>query len=93
MYSVIACIYGCSHQKPDFVHSQVKMDVEGIEFEILNTLMKKGKIQLIDRLTWECHDFGAPKGDSCNKMSSRLRKVIEVPRLATLPGSHSFSHN
>jgi FkbM family methyltransferase len=51
----------------DFVF--VKMDVEGLEFRVLQKLMDMGKIKVIDKLEMECHDFA---GD-CKKLIASLK--------------------
>ena len=61
----------------------VKMDVEGLEFAILQKLMDNGGIQIIDKLVMECH---AGAGD-CKKL---IRSVKAAGVDLGFEGEHGF---
>jgi 2-polyprenyl-3-methyl-5-hydroxy-6-metoxy-1,4-benzoquinol methylase len=61
----------------------VKMDVEGLEFAILQKLMDNGGIQIIDKLVMECH---AGAGD-CKKL---IRSVKAAGVDLGFEGEHGY---
>eukprot|EP00965_Chrysotila_dentata_P191336 6174447-Pleurochrysis_carterae.AAC.1 len=92
-----------SFTSDDFV--QVKMDVEGAEFAILNSMVRQKTAGLIDVLAWECH----ANRPICSKLKAKVAAfnvtiVDEMSRLprtgyfydgvdsATKAREHNFSH-
>lgn len=52
----------------------VKMDIEGAEHDVINSLVKSGVHELIDVLAWECH----AKGGNCKELRKTLRNSTEI---------------
>jgi len=57
--------------KSNFVFDDIiiiKMDIEGAEHGILDTLLNDNQIKMIDMILWECHDWSG----NCGKLRERL---------------------
>ena len=52
----------------------VKMDIEGAEHDVANSLVKSGVHELIDVLAWECHY----KGGNCKELRNMLRNSTDI---------------
>lgn len=78
-------------REDDFIF--VKLDAEGAEHMILNTLIQRGKFNLIDVLLMECHGIAG----NCNNLMTRVRNEAARTRTQVLtesskyPGYDSFS--
>jgi FkbM family methyltransferase len=52
----------------------VKMDIEGAEHDVINSMIKTGTHKLIDVLAWECHS----KGGDCGVLKKALKTFTDI---------------
>ena len=60
------------YTKDDFI--LLKMDVEGIEFDLVTDLMRTGALQLVDELYCEYHDFVSPVPNMANVLRYMVKQ-------------------
>jgi hypothetical protein len=69
-------------QRKDWV--VVKMDIEGVEFDVFEDLFRRGMVCLIDVLIWQCHTAARPASEhrrGCIMLRQRISRECRAMKI------------